>query len=121
MGELLSDNRPSCMGEVIPSYPVGVVRTDPREYLPDYVTDSIKSGLYDFDKWMPGFIAPEAVLTGPETRSTSPVKIPRRDSFLAIGIDGLYPIGEGAGYAGGIVSSAADGVRCAMSILRETD
>ena len=104
-------------GEVIPSYPIGTLPVCPEEYLPSFVTDSLRAGIYDFDKWMPGFMRPDATLTGAETRSTSPVRIPRDEAFRALGIEGLYPIGEGAGYSGGIVSSAADGVRAAMAIL----
>jgi uncharacterized FAD-dependent dehydrogenase len=71
----------------------------------------------DFDAWLPGFSYPAATLTGAETRSTSPIKIPRDESFSALGFRGLLPIGEGAGYAGGIVSSARDGVRAAIVLL----
>ena len=114
MGEFLGL---SASGGIAPSYPVGTVKAAPGEYLPDYVSDSLKAGLYDFDAWMPGFITEGAVLTGPETRSTSPVRVMRGESFEAAGFAGVYPIGEGAGYAGGIVSSAVDGVRCAMAML----
>ena len=76
-------------------------------------------GLSDFDAWMPGFSAPEAILTGAETRSTSPVRVLRNKDYSAVGIKGIYPVGEGAGYAGGIVSSAIDGLRAAESIANE--
>ena len=66
---------------------------------------------------MRGFYLPEATLTGAETRSTAPVRVLREDSFMSVGIDGLYPAGEGAGYAGGIVSSAVDGIRCAEALI----
>ena len=72
-------------------------------------------------EWMPGFIYPDAVLTGAETRSSSPVRITRGEDFEAIGIKGLYPCGEGAGYAGGIISAAVDGVVCAEHILKAKD
>ena len=68
---------------------------------------------------MRGFYYPEAIITGPETRSTSPIRVLRNDSFMSPALRGLYPIGEGAGYAGGIVSSGVDGVRCAEKIVFE--
>ena len=102
---------------VIPSYPRGVVSARTDEYLPTYISDSIKAGLEDFDKWMPGYALPDAVLTGAETRSTSPVRVLRGENYEALSVSGLYPIGEGAGYAGGIISSARDGVTCAFSII----
>jgi uncharacterized FAD-dependent dehydrogenase len=75
----------------------------------------------DFDAWMPGFYYPDAILTGVETRSTSPVRITRAESGESVSLKGLYPCGEGAGYAGGIVSSAADGIRIALRYLEEND
>ena len=74
-------------------------------------------GLLDFDAWLPGFLYSGATLTGVETRTTSPIRITRNEHFSALGFDGLYPVGEGAGYAGGIISSARDGIRAAMSLI----
>ena len=71
------------------------------------------------DKKLKGFYLPEAVLTAPETRSSSPVRILRDETLQAIGIEGLYPAGEGAGYAGGIMSAAADGIRCAERLIKK--
>ena len=85
--------------------------------MPLYIADSIRAGLADFDAWLPGFASPSAVLTGPETRTTSPLRIPRDESGEAVGHLGLYPTGEGAGYAGGIVSSATDGLRQAEKLM----
>ena len=99
------------------SYPVGVNMTSMDSFLPDYITDSVRNGIRDFDRWLPGFYHPESILTAPETRTTSPVRVVRDDSLEAIGIGGLYPAGEGAGYAGGIISSARDGLLVAESIL----
>jgi uncharacterized protein len=90
-------------------------------YLPDYITDSLRQGISEMGMWMPGFAYPDAVLTGAETRSSSPLRITRGDSFEALGIKGLYPCGEGAGYAGGIISAAVDGVLCAEQILGRKD
>jgi uncharacterized FAD-dependent dehydrogenase len=87
------------------------------EIFPPFVSESLRAGILEFDKWMPGFYYPDAVLTAPETRSTSPVRVLRGEDFSALKISGLYPVGEGAGYAGGIVSSAVDGLKCAIAIL----
>ena len=98
---------------VRPSYPVGHRVASPEEYLPNFITESLRAGIKDFDDWMPGFFYPDAVLTGAETRSTSPIRVLRSECGEALTAEGLYLIGEGAGYAGGIVSSAVDGVRIA--------
>ncbi len=105
---------------VIPSYTLGTEKICPQKYLPEYITASIKAAMPDFDAWMKGFYSPEAVLTGAETRSTSPIKVLRNEKYHVPNIEGLYPIGEGAGYAGGIVSSATDGIKCADSILKNS-
>ena len=102
---------------VKPSYPRGVRAGGVEDCLPEFITDSLRSAIKDFDDYMPGFYYPDAVLTAAETRTTSPVRILRGEDMSALGVRGLYPIGEGAGYAGGIVSSATDGVRCAEKII----
>jgi uncharacterized FAD-dependent dehydrogenase len=107
------------IGSVKPSYQRGVITASAEEYLPKFVTDSLKCGISDFDDWMNGFYYPDAVLTGPETRTTSPVRVHRDERYEAIGIAGLYPTGEGAGYAGGIVSSARDGLMVAEAIINK--
>ncbi len=99
------------------TYPLGVAPVSLGEIFPKFITESLREGIAEFDKWLPGFYLPSATLTAPETRSTSPVRVERNSDFEAIGIKGLYPVGEGAGYSGGIVSSAVDGVKCALSIL----
>lgn len=104
---------------VKPSYPIGVIEADPREYLPEYIPLSITQAMPDFDDWMPGYYYPDAVLTGPETRTTSPVRIERGEDGCALGFVGVYPTGEGAGYAGGIVSSAVDGIRMAEKAIEK--
>ena len=111
------DRVSSATPSVTPTYPLGTVNMRTDEYLPSYVTDSLREAIDDFEAWLPGFYHPEAPMTGPETRTTSPVRTLRSELFEAIGVKGLYPIGEGAGYAGGIVSSARDGVMCAESII----
>ena len=104
---------------VKPSYPRGTVKASPEKYLPEFITSSLLASVSDFDDWMGGFYYPEAVLTGPETRSTSPVRVLRGGDGAALGIEGLYPAGEGAGYAGGIVSSARDGLIIAEKIIEK--
>ena len=101
---------------VKPSYPRGVLPLTPESYLPEYITDSLRQAIPDFDSWMGGFYYPDAAMTGPETRTTSPIRI-RRENYEAVGLEGLYPAGEGAGYAGGIISSARDGLLVAEAII----
>jgi uncharacterized FAD-dependent dehydrogenase len=102
-----------------PTYPKGTVAKPVSEYMPDYVEQSLVSAISDFDEWMPGFKYGDAILTGPETRTTSPVRVLRDESYESPTLRGLYPAGEGAGYAGGIMSSAVDGIKCAESILNK--
>lgn len=107
------------LGNVNPSYRRGTELFDPKEYLPDFVTDTLKAAVSDFDDWMGGYLYPDAVLCGPETRTTSPVRVLRGASLETVGIEGLYPTGEGAGYAGGIISSARDGLLVAEKLLEK--
>ena len=86
--------------------------------LPPEIADAMRQGLRLMDAKLHGFAQADAVLTGVETRSSSPVRIPRTETLEAVGLQGLYPCGEGAGYAGGIVSAAVDGIRCAEAVLR---
>lgn len=103
-------------GEVQPSYALGTVFADFNEMLPAPIAASLKEGLLDFNARVPGFLR-DAVLTGVETRSSSSIRILRDKESLSSNIEGLYPCGEGAGYAGGIVTSAIDGLRCAMALM----
>ena len=105
--------------DVKPSYPIGVVDVPPGEYFPDYIPMSIAAAMPDFDKWMPGYSYAGAVLTGPETRTTSPVRIERDATGCAPDFYGIYPTGEGAGYAGGIISSAVDGIKMAEKAIEK--
>ena len=110
-------NRPSAgPGSVAPSYRPGVAYTDLRRCLPPAVTDVLAQALPLLDRKLPGFASPDAVLTAPETRSSSPVRI-LRDEGCQSALRGLFPCGEGAGYAGGITSAAVDGIRCAEALL----
>jgi uncharacterized FAD-dependent dehydrogenase len=103
------------------SYRPGVYPAEMGKLLPGWIVDALKAGLVYFDKRMRGFVTEDAVLIGAETRTSSPVRITRDDSYQSISVRGVYPVGEGAGYSGGIVSSAVDGIRCADSILKESE
>jgi uncharacterized FAD-dependent dehydrogenase len=120
-GQLLSDflaGRPSTgLGSVQPSYTPGVHLTDLSAALPDYAIAAIKEALPAFAKQIKGFDLPDAVLTGVETRTSSPIRIKRNVGDLqSINTRGLYPTGEGAGYAGGILSAAVDGIEVAEAV-----
>ena len=105
----------SC-GAVQPTYPLGVTYSDLSDCLPEFVTASLREAVPLFNRRLRGFATPDAVLTGVETRSSSPVRIVR-DETLQSNVRGVYPCGEGAGYAGGIMSAAVDGLRCADAVL----
>ena len=117
LGDFLKDSPSTKLGSVNPSCPTGVTMTDIRQVLPKKVTDTIAGAIYEFDKKLKGFNLYDAVLTAPESRSSSPIRICRDEFFQATRLRGLYPSGEGAGYAGGIVSAAVDGIRCAEAVL----
>ena len=85
------------------------------------MTESLKKGILEFDKKIKGFASEWAVLTAPETRSSSPVRIIRDENYQSVSIKGLYPAGEGAGYAGGIMSAAVDGMRVAEQIIKDCE
>ena len=105
-------NKTGYMGDVV-SAPL-------HELLPDFVVDSLIQGFRDFDRKMRGFITEDATLLAVESRTSSPVRIPRdKETLQHPQLQGLYPCGEGAGYAGGIVSSAIDGIRCVEAIPRK--
>lgn len=118
VGSFLGAMRSEKFGKVEPTYMGGkVVFSDFDGIFPEFVLESLREGLYDFDGKLPGFASHDAVLTAPETRTSSPVRIPRGDDFLADGYDNFYPCGEGAGYAGGITSAGVDGINCALKIM----
>lgn len=116
--DFLNKRATHSFGEVLPTYMPGTTFAEIDNYLPFFITDSLRQGILKMNDWMPGFAYPDAVLTGAETRSSSPVRITRNEKLEATGIKGLYPCGEGAGYAGGIISAAVDGVLCAEQILK---
>ena len=116
VGDYLAGRPSEGPGSVQPSYRPGVVWTDLHLLLPNVICDTLRVAIPELGKKMVGFDAPDAVLTGPETRSSSPVRI-LRGSDCSSSLSGLYPCGEGAGYAGGITSAAVDGMRCAEAVI----
>lgn len=113
-------HRPSAgPGKIRPTYPLGVTWTQLDSVLPDHIIDSLRLGLPALGRKLRGYDRADAVLTGVETRSSSPVTIVRDKSCEAVHTPGLYPCGEGAGYAGGIMSAATDGIRCAEALLAD--
>ncbi len=117
VGDFLSGRPSAGPGAVKPTYRPGVVWGDLRRVLPERICSVLAQALPELDKRLRGFAAPDAVLTGPETRSSSPVRI-LRGGDLCSPVYGLYPCGEGAGYAGGISSAAVDGMRCAEAVIK---
>lgn len=115
VGDFLAGQASVGGGSVQPSYQRGVCWTDLSHCLPDYVISSLRDAIREFDRKLRGFAHPAAVLTGVETRSSSPVRMPRGEDYQG-NLAGVYPCGEGAGYAGGIVSAAVDGLRVAEAI-----
>ena len=106
-------------GKIKPTYMPGVTEADLNEILPEFVTETMKEAIIELDKKLHGFAEKDAVLTGVETRSSSPVQIIRdKESLNSINVKGLYPCGEGAGYAGGIMTSAIDGLKCAIKVCQ---
>lgn len=103
---------------VIPTYANGVTPTDFDELFPKFITDMMREGLYSFSRKMDCFGEKTAVLTGAETRTSSPIRITRNENFQSINVKNLYPCGEGAGYAGGIMSAAVDGIKIALEIMK---
>ncbi len=115
-GDFINKNPSRGPEGVLPSYRPGVNWTDLSGCLPDFVLDSLRGALPLLNRKVRGFAAPDSVLTGVETRSSSPVRIVRDGETLQSALSGLYPCGEGAGYAGGIVSAAVDGIRAAEAV-----
>lgn len=116
VGDFLANKKTDGFGNVCPTYSRGVTPADLREVLPDYVCDALAEALPYFGKRIKGFDREDAVLTAVESRSTCPVRTVRNEG-METAVKGLYPIGEGAGYAGGIISAAIDGVKCAEIIV----
>jgi uncharacterized FAD-dependent dehydrogenase len=119
LGDFLEGKPSQEFGAVIPSYQPGVRLTDLRECLPDFVIESIREALPAFGRQIPGYDHPDVVMTGVETRTSSPVRFTRGRDFQSLNTRGLFPAGEGAGYAGGILSAAVDGIRVAEALALE--
>ena len=116
VGDFLVGTPSTQLGGVKPSYRPGVHLCDLAPSLPDYAIEAIREALPVFDKKIPGFAMHDAVLTGVETRTSSPIRIKRGDDFQSLNTQGLYPAGEGAGYAGGILSAGVDGIKVAEAV-----
>jgi uncharacterized FAD-dependent dehydrogenase len=116
VGDFLAGRPSQALGEVIPSYRPGVTPTDLSACLPDYAITAIREALPVFARQIAGFAADDAVLTGVETRTSSPVRITRGKDLQSLNTRGLFPAGEGAGYAGGILSAAVDGIKVAEAV-----
>lgn len=119
MGDFLSGKASEKGGKIKPTYPLGVKWCDLKDVLPDFCYRSLKEAIPLFDRKLHGFADEDAVLTGVETRSSSPVRILRDTESFQASVKGIYPCGEGAGYAGGITSAAVDGIRVAEKIIEE--
>jgi uncharacterized FAD-dependent dehydrogenase len=118
VGDFLAGTASASLGDVVPSYKPGVTPTDLSACLPEYAVQAIREALPSFDKQIRGFSLADAVMTGVETRTSSPIRIPRDPSLQSLNTRGLYPAGEGAGYAGGIMSAGVDGIRIAEAVAR---
>ncbi len=116
VGDFLAGRPSTQAGNVVPSYKPGVNWCDLSAALPDYAISAIREALPAFEKSIPGFAMNDAVLTGVETRTSSPLRITRNSQLQSINVEGLFPAGEGAGYAGGILSAGVDGIRIAEAV-----
>ncbi len=119
VGDYINNTLSYNFGSVLPTYLPGTTFYNLNEILPNFVNITMKKALLYFDKQIHGFANPDALLTGLETRSSSPVKIVRGENLMS-NIEGIYPCGEGAGYAGGIMSAAVDGIKCALAIIKNS-
>ena len=117
VGDFLQNRASSGCGSVVPTYRPGVIYTNLREILPEDIGEAIAEGITAFGRKLTGFDATQSLLTGVETRSSSPVRIVRDTNYQSPDATGLYPCAEGAGYAGGIMSSAVDGIACAEALI----
>ena len=116
VGDFMAGRPSTALGSVLPSYTPGVRMTDLSTCIPDYAVAAIREALPVFDKQIKGFAMDDAVLTGVETRTSSPIRITRNEEYQSLNTRGLFPAGEGAGYAGGILSAAVDGIEVAESV-----
>lgn len=117
--DFINGNISKKLGNIEPTYKPGYVFSNLEKCLPEYVSTSLKEGLVEFDKKIKNFSDHNSILTGIETRTSAPVKLTRNEKLQSISLSGLYPTGEGAGFAGGIISAAVDGIKCAEAIMTE--
>lgn len=117
VGDFFKGEMSKEFGNVEPTYKPGISFVDLNELFPTYIAETLKEGIQYFDTKIHGFANDDAILTAVESRSSSPVKINRDENLMSCSVKGLYPCGEGAGYAGGIMSSAVDGIKCAIAVL----
>jgi uncharacterized FAD-dependent dehydrogenase len=118
VGDFVTGKASTGLGEVVPSYRPGVTPTDLSTCLPEYAITAMREALTAFGRQIRGFDRPDAVLTGVETRTSSPIRIPRSEDFQSLNTPGLYPAGEGAGFAGGILSAGVDGIRVGEAVAK---
>jgi len=118
VGDFLAGRASIALGTVVPSYRPGVRPADLSTCLPEYAIAALREALPIFGRQLPGFDDPDAVLTGVETRTSSPVRISRGKDFQSLNVGGLFPAGEGAGFAGGILSAAVDGIKVAEAVAK---
>lgn len=118
VGDFLAGRPSTGLGEVIPSYKPGVTLTDLSQCLPTFAVEAIREALPMFGRKIARYDHPDVVMTGVETRTSSPVQITRGTDFQSLNVEGLFPAGEGAGYAGGILSAAIDGIKAAEAVAR---
>jgi uncharacterized FAD-dependent dehydrogenase len=116
VGDFLLGRASTELGSVVPSYKPGVHLTDLATSLPGYAIEAIREAIPAFEKQIKGFSMHDALLTGGETRTSSPLRMTRGADFQSLNVKGLYPAGEGAGYAGGILSAGVDGIRVAEAL-----
>jgi uncharacterized FAD-dependent dehydrogenase len=116
VGDFLGARVSTAFGAVMPSYKPGVYLTDLSTALPDYAIEALREAIPAFEKQIKGFSMADAVLTGVETRTSSPIRITRGRDYQSLNVKGLYPAGEGAGYAGGILSAGVDGIKVAEAV-----
>jgi len=118
VGDFLARRASTALGEVAPSYKPGVTPADLHAALPAWATEAMHEALPAFGRKLKGYDLPDAVMTGVETRTSSPVHIARGDDLQSPSVRGLYPAGEGAGYAGGILSAGIDGIRVGEAVAQ---
>ena len=119
VGDFLKSQKTLELGDIKPSYKPAVTPSDFKNIFPDYMYEALQEGIKTFDKQIKGFAQDNAIMTAVESRSSSPVRIVRNTDFNSVSIKGLYPCGEGCGYAGGIMSAAVDGIKCAIAVLTQ--